>query len=343
MPIIDIDGVGQVEFPDDMSDDEISSAIQSNLPKWEEGTKNRQFAKDFAKGGKLMMSPAALMSVAKGVPVLGNLLNNILPAPMREIQDEIESEHPIQSGALRTGGAVASTLPLAVATGGMSVPAQMGINAPTMAALGVADKFAEKGKDTTYDDVKHSAIINFLMGLAGPALSKVLSPTAKVAPKAIPAKPPLDISTPPIDAKTLAHLKSSMTPEDFAKITTSGKPGFVSPGQSREMLETSLNKSRMAANETKNAAQAAEHKAQIDALKSNVPSWLENAPSHVAGGIVGHMVGGPMGMVAGGLAGPAIKAGLEKAVPAYWGNQLMSSPANRAFLNAVMGSQGINY
>lgn len=72
MPIINVPGHGQVNFPDNMSDDEIAAAIKKNMPTTEKSSANSPIATSIAKGlvrggGMLGFSPEQVLRGVSGV------------------------------------------------------------------------------------------------------------------------------------------------------------------------------------------------------------------------------------------------------------------------------------
>lgn len=339
--IVDIPGEGEIEFPDSMSGDEINAAIRKHTS-WKEPTLTDRAigaAKTVADtvSGLGTLKQNFTHSLAKGVPILGKLL------PENASHQQFEKDHPWVSNAAEITGGTAALGPVFGATGTVAKGlAGAGIDAATMAAIGMGDRVAEKRGDVTASELRNVAMINALAGGFGRMATRGVTP--KPNPK-IEVAPPAstNITAPAIDAKTLAHLKSSTTPEDFLKITQKGTEKMpLTPAHTQEMLEASLNKSKMNKYISETADIEAKRQAQIAAVKQNPPSWAEDIPANLMGGLAGHMVGGIPGMLIGALAGPHVKPIASKVGSAWAGNQVMTSPANKAFLQAVLGQASIN-
>lgn len=306
----------------------------SRLPQWmRDEQKAKESSPTFRTGNSLVKD------IIRGVPIARNFISNT------EDDQQFAKEHPVASTAANIVGTGAAAIPLAMAAGTAAGPMVGGTGlannimtaGTTFGGLNIADYIASGGRDP--DEAIHQGVTGFAQGAAGPVVSKAISPKMLHTPEQLPLPKPTNITTEPIDAKTLAHLKASMSPEDFLKVTQRGKEGYTSPAQTREMLERSLNNSKMASHADKQAAKNAEHEAMIEAVKGSVPNWVNNINSHAIGGMVGHTVGGLPGAVAGWVAGPMVKKGIEKGVGAWWGNQMMS-PANQAFITAITGGAG---
>lgn len=164
MPTIDVEGIGELEFPDDMTDDQIEAAIKEH-PQYEAVMNNPEHH---------LWTKAKL--TAQGIPIAGQFVND---SPQMANYKE---NYPIRAGLLNTAGGMASTLPLA---GGMasvvgtklipSLFAQGGLHG----ALAWGDKEAEdaaKGTKSSWDEKARHAGFNTIFGAAGPAAAKFLSP-----------------------------------------------------------------------------------------------------------------------------------------------------------------------
>lgn len=124
--------------------------------------------------GRLAVSPQRLMALSKGIPGVGQFI----PEP-----DLAKSDPLTNKGLNLTGNIMAMGAPTAAVSSGLARSGLPGL-IPEMAgqaALGfgadIGDKVAQKGFDTSREDVKDAGINGILQGVAGPLLGKAFSPS----------------------------------------------------------------------------------------------------------------------------------------------------------------------
>lgn len=169
---IGVTGLGnidQIEIPEDFTDEQIAAALKAHPEYREHGSAVRQRTLGFAN------------SMAKGVPILGNLVNKYENSQHAPYSQELERDYPKTAWAGRVAGGMASSAPIAAGVAANTLPglvrntlAQGG----TFAGLGAADKIAEKGPNATVPQVATATTLNGLGGMFGPLLGKVISPAS---------------------------------------------------------------------------------------------------------------------------------------------------------------------
>lgn len=200
--IISIPGLGDVAFPEGMSNSDIEKAIEEHLKSPGKFAKSEmanvvptnilpqdritEALPDFAKPiYEHLKDPGWVGVMAKGIPVAGKYVSDT-PAIR-----SIEENYPKTATGLKIAGGIGSMIAPA---GGMSKAASLigpgriiegiaqgGLGATT----NVADKLAETGLSS---DIQNDAILGFLGGASGPAIGKVISPIKDI--KRVAAKAP---------------------------------------------------------------------------------------------------------------------------------------------------------
>lgn len=332
MPVIDIDGVGQVEFPDDMSDEDISSSIKTNLPKWDADNKRRSSNKELVKRAGIA---GGIQSAAEGIPVLGQFLKKLSPQAVQDLQ----AESPNQTAATRFGGTVVGSMPVAMAAPGVVS------GAAAFGGLGMADKLAEKGRETTPEELRNAGLLGAIGGASGPVFSKIISPNA-LPPLKLPAAPKLP--TMPKTFGTAAGSGKEVTQETINDLIAKGYkvheiPDVIAKANAQKMKFYNEQVAKATKAHTDEIAQLhADHKAKLDNLAGG-ESKLAKGMWAGGGALAGHAIGGPIGGFIGAVASPVLKELAPDILGKYTANQAMASPANKAFLQAVLGSAGMQY
>jgi len=195
---IQVPGVGPVEFPDGMNNEEMGAAIERNFAPQLKAARNPE---DVTAGMAL-----------SGVPVVGQLIpkaeaairaavnpgeatgatwreryNQILPE--REAQyAQAEQQSPVTSTALKVGGGAAALGPVGATGAGAralgmagSIPFRMGAGAASGAALSAADA-AVGGRDIAGEAKMGGAIGAVTPAVAG-ALGRIVTPVAGIDPE----------------------------------------------------------------------------------------------------------------------------------------------------------------
>lgn len=125
------------------------------------------------------VNPPGLSSAfVKGAPIIGNMV------PQTANLTDLEQNHPwmnkaanIAGGAAILGGPTVAASKLAAAKIGPGMVPEMAAQTGLGLGVNTADKIAEKGINTTPKDLKNSAMMSVLQGVAGPLAGKAISPT----------------------------------------------------------------------------------------------------------------------------------------------------------------------
>lgn len=241
---VDVPGHGQVEFPDDMSDEQIVAAIKSNPPK-ETTSKENSFGGVVSRSLEQVSSPKRIAETLfggemyKGVPVARHYV------PTAPETANFEKQHPKMATGARALGAVASYVPIAAATAELTGPGLLAnmftqglasgttqvadrVNDPTFKSTGPFDVAANK-------DVAKEFGKGFGWGTTGPLIGKVLSPGT------LPSHTPEDITK--AMSKTLGNWRGITNKPNLEKQvleTVNRIP--KGPGSSPSALESGLDK-----------------------------------------------------------------------------------------------------
>lgn len=199
MPIIEVPGHGQVEFPDDMSDDQIVAAIKKNALGYKKESPSNlerftQGLKDPIDAGAQLLTNLLPESVVKA----GNKLNNVIADKTglvarlpeggvnQQIQETDERFKTDWVDWYRLGGNVASPANLAIASSapraaslagrvgqGIGMGGVMGALTPT-----IGDNFGEK----KLEQIGLSAAVGGATPVVTGAIGRMISPKASVNP-----------------------------------------------------------------------------------------------------------------------------------------------------------------
>lgn len=121
--------------------------------------------------------PGFTSAMVKGIPIAGNMVQE-----SKNLTD-LEQNHPILNKAANAIGGGAAMLAPAAKVGQMAAKVapwllgEIGGQSALGVGTNIADKVAEKGTNTSAQDLQNSALMGVLQGVAGPALGKVISPT----------------------------------------------------------------------------------------------------------------------------------------------------------------------
>jgi len=364
--IIDIEGIGQVEFPDDMSDDQITNAIrmlpERMLPEYEGSDKvtsveNKQpemwgafkgvadkldelTGWDKNQGRNLQRLSTEFV---RGIPILGQFAGDDVT------QEKFRQANPILSTGANIGGTVASTIPLSagVATNvinqGGKTASHMLSQGGLFSGLNIADLFTEKGKEgelPSKDEFIKSGVLGQIGGMLGPLVSKFISPNAITKPAYIKPTP-----VPKLGPKTPvpnispevreAAKKSGMTDEaidDF--LLYGGKLSAPSLAQTNLAIQRVLNKQRA---DKINQGIDAKYAAEIAALENKSKDLFKDLAWSGGGALGGFMFGGVPGAAIGAVSAPIMKHYGPEFGRKYIRNNLMASPRNKAIMNVLFG------
>lgn len=169
---IGVTGLGdikEVDVPEDFTDEQIATALKAHPEYKEHGSAVRQRSLGF------------MNSMAKGVPILGNLVNPYEKATGTTYSKDLEKDYPMTAAGARVAGGVASMGPIA---GGVAASTAPGLvrnvlaQSGTFGGIGVADKIAEKGQEATPEDLAWAGGTNAIGGAMGPLIGKLLSPSS---------------------------------------------------------------------------------------------------------------------------------------------------------------------
>lgn len=179
MQKINVKGIGVLNFPDGMSDDEIESAIKTH-PKYKEAA-----SLSLPEQSTLQKIGTGAKIAAQGIPIAGRFIDDT-PETVR-----FKRENPALSTGLDIAGGVTSTLPLtgplAVAGAGakgLGLIGSLFASGALGGAIGAGDKVADniaKGKEQDGDEILGEGLLGFSGGMLGPAVGKVLSPGLRKA------------------------------------------------------------------------------------------------------------------------------------------------------------------
>lgn len=331
--IIDVEGIGQVEFPDDMSDSEIESTLRTHKdfqPK-SFGQKAFDTAGSIAKGFN-----TGLGTFVKGAPVIGSMVDSSPQGPQVK---EFEKNHPIASTGLKVAGGMAATAPLMMAAApalGTGFAANAAGQGGMLAGLNTADTVARKGTNTSNNDLLWAIGTGLGGGLAGATLGKAITPNNITAPN-IP-KPP-ELLTPKI-------------PTSEVPLNTMGvKLSDLPKGYQDALKNVKSNKHPTAAATEKqtidvlNQGKLDQHKATVEQIIKDFEAkkqaarggLMSDAVTGAGGAVAGHMLmGGPWGAPLGAAMAPYIRNKLPDMAGNYASNMVMANPANRAILMSIM-------
>lgn len=330
MPRVNVNGIGVLNFPDNMSRDDIKIAIKNHpdykAPRQQGSIEQRisnylgsmtKFIKNNQLPGFETMDRIG-EQVFKGVPVIGEFG---VDSP-KTVQ--FEQNHPYVTTGARLSGGVASMLPFSAgvlaATGSKLLPAALG-QAGLFGSTGVADVVAEKGpSNITTEEMINTFILNALAGAGGTLLGRFITPNY----------------TPKETYKPLLMVGKKGGEE----VTNETINTFRQMGMSMDEITTLIEKAnitRAKGNIEIPKKMAARHEAKIEALKQNAPDIVKNIPAYAVGGAVGHLVAGWPGAMVGAATAPYLKEGAKETGKRWWANQMLS-PQNQLRLQALIGS-----
>ena len=205
--VFDVPGVGELSFPDSMSDEEIGKAINSHpqaydifkatspvLGAGQQALKGMYGIGNVSDNMQSGMDAAmeSLLGKRPGKSLSENYSRNMELSALRE--KNFKNNNPISSGALNIAGGAVSSLPLNAVAAGMAGPSalkQILAFGGTGAAANTADSAIEKyvsGKDNSVQDASYDAILGALGGVGGVAASRAITPF-RARPLPAPTKP----------------------------------------------------------------------------------------------------------------------------------------------------------
>lgn len=200
MPIIEVPGHGQVEFPDDMSDDQIVAAIKKNAldykqPEQSAGARFMQGLKDPIDAGAQLLTNA----LPAGVVNAGNKVNNWLAdktgvvgrLPEGGVNQQVkETAEKFKTDGIdwaRMGGNILSPANLAIASrmpAAASMTGRIAQGAATGGAIGaLTPSAAEDYWSNKAEQVGTSAALGAVLPAVTGGLARVISPKASVNPE----------------------------------------------------------------------------------------------------------------------------------------------------------------
>lgn len=271
------------------------------------------------------MYPSTIAKMmGKGVPVLRNYV------PQDDRMTAMEEDRPITAGATKVIGGAAATLPLVAATGGLTGPALLPAMAGQVtlgAGLNAADTLAEKGGETTGEDLAWAGAKGAGFGATGPLASKILSPGTVVTPPKF--RPPT---------------KPNPEPPTYESIKANMRGG----NESQQLNDLIAKRRAIMAQTAKDQAQTAKEAARA-ATRQKVASALDTVTDKDslfrmgARGVMGAMPFAYFGAhpavttlaALGGAAAPHI----PKVASAYAHNTKFQEPSVTALINALMQQQ----
>lgn len=335
MPIVDVEGLGELEFPDGMSNAEMEAAIKTH-PDYKEPKTFGQKALDVA-GGIAKGFNTGLGTMTKGVPVVGATVDKTRVGP--QVQ-EFEKNHPIAATGLKTAGGIAAVAPL-MAAAAPALGTGFGANALGQSAmfsgLNVADTVAKKGSDTSANDLLWAIGTGTAGGVAGAGLGKLITPNNLTkpalpeAPAPIPYKP-----TPPSDVPlNVMGVNASNLPKGYqVGIKNVRKQKYDTPAQVEKQTVDSLNKTKIEQHKATIEALGKDFEAKRQAARQGLAS---NAVTGAGGAVAGHLLmGGPWGAPLGAALAPYVREKLPDLAGNYTANMVMANPTNRAILMSIM-------
>ncbi len=366
MATINVQGVGDIELPDGMSQQEMEEAINSNPSVQSYVQKSATTNVPMLKGTGTMPynysnDPVGqnLHQLAKGVPVVRNFV------PDKPQDAQFEKDHPYVSRAERITGAVAGAAPMAMAAAlpEAGVGANMAVQGGLFGTLGTADSAANKYQHGGVDEVKntpmsewgHTFGIDALLGALGEGAGRLLSPNAIPHPKQLrpedapkepfiqpPSAPPSSEFKIPDKAKPTQPEKTygpwDQPPATLSKYSPDELSALNPPTGTRDLIYDALNKG--------NVSQRAKDIRDIKIAAGPSAEKFGDAMAALTGGGIGYAAGGAESAILGAIVGPYLKEATKriigpvssKAYSAYAGNQLMSNPANKAILQSLIAA-----
>lgn len=196
MPSVDVDGVGTLDLPDGMSQDEMTQAIESH-PRVQQYKALYPSQNSFANAANVASAFGGEM--IKSMPIIGAGLDpkineNPEQAKRTNMLTQFERDYPTGAAAASTLGDIGGTAATFAALPEMKVP-------PILDALGVSGKYlwdalqqgtrnsaltlgdtvAHKGKDIEANDAGNALRWGYGTGFLTPGLSKSISPRAITA------------------------------------------------------------------------------------------------------------------------------------------------------------------
>lgn len=373
MPIIDVEGLGELEFPDGMTDQEMEAAIkthpdyQRNFARQHNIETNPASKDAFEAARKKSVVDKFVRQIAHGFPVLGKTMDNTPE------DQKFKEEHPYISGGANLYGFLGGALPVSRAASAAVTGAKETLpkllpdifaQAGAFGGLNVADKVAEKGlPNVTFDEAKKAFTYGAAGGATGPLLGKLISPNLIPPPKI----PPVPKPNPGFDRLVVSEGAETKLYDEvygnlddlLAKDYPSGappgvkdaviaqlnklkfgdgvKPGFEA--QNKAAAE-SLHQRALDMHAKKVADLQAGHHAKLNALKGE-DSALAAAGWGLAGTLLGHAAGGLPGAAAGAIASPFIRKYGPNIAGNYIANQAMADPFTAALMKSLMGGTGM--
>ena len=316
MPDIDVKGIGTLTFPDSMSEKEIEDAIKQH-PEYEHARAKSQlkplieppqWLKNWLGKPEDSPNPTTVARVgAKGIPIAGGLV------PQDQSMTDMEKEWPKASIAAKIGTGTVATAPLTLGAStlaGAKFLPQLAAQGTLGGVLGGGDA-AVKGGNIAGGTAEGAA-----WGMAGPVISKLLSPGA------LPAAPTNPM---PPEKPTVESIRAA------SRIATGVDPP-VNP-------QLAALQAQRAAQAKEAAKQATENRLHLMRERFRDNSW------HAAGraatmGFIGSHTGHPAIATTLALLGAAAPH-LPRVGAAYAHNTVMQQPSTKDILTLLLqGTQG---
>lgn len=196
MPTVTVKGVGDIDLPDGLSQDQMTQAINSHpdvqtyMAQQPTSTVGKALksvlgpVNDYIRDNNFLgMETAKNVSreVAKGIPVAGAYTGGLTPQDENSNQ-QFEADNPVVSKGLNTAGSIASALPVTgglTALSGGSKVLNAGLQALNGATTNALDTKARGGSS---EDSRNAALLGALGGTLVPAgVGKAASPGLSVS------------------------------------------------------------------------------------------------------------------------------------------------------------------
>lgn len=358
MPTVSVNGVGDIDLPEDLSQDEMTKAILSHpdvmnymksngqYPSYENQFPDNPNDNILKRTNDYIMrnNPGGLRTAGnmldegyKGIPVLGNYVGGL------QNQDQFEDQHPVATGASRFTGGVAAMAPLTAAAApaaGAGIGLQMLRQALLGGATNTADYVANQGKNSTLGGAAGAAGIGASAYGLGPAVGKLITPFAQTIQK--PVTDYVKGLIPNLDDDVVASIAQKLKDVRGEKgrfISNAQKEPFRAGFENEEQskLQTAAQTTGDFFNQARPEQVLKDKLANLragnftDSQKSTTNAIL-TALSLGTGGIEQAVLAH--------LATPDVMNLMKKPIGKYFANQIMADPSNLAKLNSIVGQGG---